>query len=277
MARLSEKVILEPIYQPNVDRPMQIAVFGSGTGTNLKALLKAQKDLSQREHTPLFEVKVLFTDKLCGFQEISKRESIPLIHHSFKEFSKKYESNELNPYALRIAYDEENVKLLEDVRSQHQFTIDLILLAGYMRFVYPPILKRFPNKIINVHPADLTVKDTNGLRKFAGADGVLKALLHGERHTRSCVIVIDETMDTGPVLVSGPLVPYTGRHPVTAETAALHQETQKKESDWPVCIKAVELISKGKLALDKQKTVYCDKIKTGPCGVDLQSFNLETQ
>lgn len=212
---------------------MHVVVFGSGSGTTLEALLRAEQDL--------FEIKALFTDRLCRFQEIGASNDIPVIYHSFSQFFKKQGVTDPQDLTTRIHYDAENVRLILNQVER----VDLILLAGYMRLVYPPLLQHFKNKIINVHPADLTQLTADGKRRYVGANAVYDALCAGENRTRSSIILVDEGVDSGPLLLSGPWVSYDEGYPVTLERARLHQEKQKIHSDWPACIAAVTAIAKG--------------------------------
>ena len=147
-----------------------------------------------------------------------------------------------------------------DCSAKYRFSIDLIVLAGYMRIVYPPLLHRFKNQIINIHPGDLTSEDKSKRRMYAGHDAVYQALSQGEKRTRSSVILADEGLDTGPIIVSGPWVDYEGGYPATRETAKLHQDKQKSQSDWPAAIAAVKLISQGRMGIDRDLNVYVDGI-----------------
>ena len=253
---LSEGRQIKQIYQPSQERPMHVVVFGSGSGTNLEALLRAQRELQTPDGRPLFEVKALFTDRQCRFHEIAERERLPLIHHSFVRFFKNHDSDDYQDTEIRTAFDAQNVELLEKCAKENNFNVDLIFLAGYMRLLYPPLLRHYAHKILNVHPADLTLKDENGKRKYVGANAVFDALMNGETRTRSSVILIDENVDNGPILVSGPWLPYTEGHPVTFKRAAYHQDKQKTFSDWRACIKAVELIAEGRVAIDENQNVY---------------------
>jgi folate-dependent phosphoribosylglycinamide formyltransferase PurN len=237
---------------------MHVVVFGSGSGTNLEALLRAQRELRTSLGNPLFEVKALCTDRLCRFHEIAERERLPLIHNPFVKFCKEQGIEDAKNLRLRAAYDQRNVQLLEACAQENHFFVDLIFLAGYMRLLHTPILARYFNKILNVHPADLTLMDEGGRRKYVGANAVFDALMNGETRTRSSVILIDENVDTGPILVSGPWLPYTEGQPVTFKRAEYHQDKQKTFSDWRACIKAVELIAEGRFAIDENKQVYFD-------------------
>lgn len=70
---------------------------------------------------------------------------------------------------------------------------DLVVLAGYMRVVTPAFLKRFPQKVINLHPALLP--------SFPGATPIEDAMAYGVRVTGVTVHFVDEGVDTGPVIL----------------------------------------------------------------------------
>lgn len=240
--------MVEPLYRLRSERPMHVAVFGSGSGTILRAMLAAQKKNSA------FSIRLLYTDRECRFQEIAKEENLPLIYHPWK--------------GPREVYDQRG---LEFVRA-HPCPIDLLLLAGYMRLMSSAWLNAFPYRILNIHPADLTALDRQGQRRYIGVDAVRLALQSGETQTRSSAILIDETVDGGPVLVSGPWLSYTGPRPVTEELAAQHQSEQKAKSDWPACLRALELIGEGRISF-KQETqeLFLDGEKLPPGGEEVPS------
>ena len=79
--------------------------------------------------------------------------------------------------------------------------VDLVVLAGYMRLLSPALLDRFPGRVLNVHPSLLPA--------FPGLRAVDRALAAGVRETGATVHVVDEGVDTGPVLVQEtvPVVP----------------------------------------------------------------------
>ncbi len=267
-----EEAGIKPIYKPSKDKPLNLVVFGSGSGTNLEAFLRASRELVNEEGKPLFRVRAIFTDRLCRLHEIAEIERIPLIYHSFLTFFKDSKVLDRHDFKMRVDYDQVNVRLIDNLALEHQFSVDLIFLAGYMRLTFPPLLNRFKNKILNVHPADLTVIDKTGSRLHIGDNAVFDALVSGEKRTRSSVILVDEKVDHGPILVSGPWVDYEEGYPVTFKRAAFHQEKQKLNSDWPASIKAVELIATGRLALDNNNVVYIDKKAQGLGGYVLGSM-----
>src|SRR5262245_58659776 len=74
---------------------------------------------------------------------------------------------------------------------------DLIVLAGYMQLLSGPFVGRFPNRIVNVHPALLP--------SFPGLDAIGQALEHGVRITGVTVHFVDDGVDSGPILLQRPV------------------------------------------------------------------------
>jgi phosphoribosylglycinamide formyltransferase-1 len=70
--------------------------------------------------------------------------------------------------------------------------VELVVLAGYMHLLTPPFLQRFPERIVNVHPSLLPA--------FRGARAIDEALAAGVETTGVTVHLVDEGLDTGPVL-----------------------------------------------------------------------------
>ena len=216
---------------------MHVAVFGSGSGTILRAMLAAQK---QDSSSP-FAIRLLYTDRECRVQSIAEEEPLPLIY------------NPWNREIPRREYDSRGLERLLAFSQENKCPIDFLLLAGYMRLMSSVWLSAFPFRILNIHPADLTQLDSQGKRRLVGANAVFKALEEGQPRTRTSAILVDETVDGGPVLVSGPWVPYAGDYPITPEKAASHQEMQKAKSDWPSCLAALRLIAEGRAGRDQSQ------------------------
>jgi phosphoribosylglycinamide formyltransferase 1 len=70
--------------------------------------------------------------------------------------------------------------------------VELVVLAGYMQLVDPGFLARFPQRVINVHPALLPA--------FPGIGAVEQALAHGVKVFGVTVHFVDEGVDTGPII-----------------------------------------------------------------------------
>ena len=89
-------------------------------------------------------------------------------------------------FPTRAAWD---AALLDAVR---EFTPDWVVSAGFMRILGPGFVAAFPGTIINTHPALLPA--------FPGAHGVRDALRYGVKVTGCTVHVVDEGVDTGPII-----------------------------------------------------------------------------
>jgi phosphoribosylglycinamide formyltransferase-1 len=86
----------------------------------------------------------------------------------------------------REAFDREVVAVLRE------FQVYLVCLAGFMRLLSPYFVGAFPNRILNIHPALLP--------SFPGEDAQRQALEHGVKFTGCTVHVVNEGMDTGPIV-----------------------------------------------------------------------------
>ena len=106
-----------------------------------------------------------------------------------------------------------NQSLAAEVESLHP---ELVVLAGFMRVLGPPLLERFPGRIINVHPALLP--------SFPGHSGAQDAIDAGVRISGCTVHVVDSGVDTGPIIAQAavPVLPDD-------DAAALHARIQAQE------------------------------------------------
>ena len=75
-----------------------------------------------------------------------------------------------------------------------------MVLAGFMRILSPTAIERFPNAIVNVHPALLPA--------FPGAHAVPQAIDHGVKLTGVTVHFVDEEVDHGPIIAQEPVAVY---------------------------------------------------------------------
>jgi phosphoribosylglycinamide formyltransferase-1 len=98
---------------------------------------------------------------------------------------------ELDSYPSREARDVVMADWLE------QRGIELVVCAGYMQLLSPAFLERFPERIVNVHPSLLP--------DFPGARAIDEALAAGVETTGVTVHLVDEGLDTGPVIVQEPV------------------------------------------------------------------------
>jgi phosphoribosylglycinamide formyltransferase 1 len=78
-----------------------------------------------------------------------------------------------------------------DLLRQHG--VDWVCLAGYMRLLSGKFVSQFPGRILNIHPSLLPA--------FPGLDAQYQALIHGVKITGCTVHLVDETLDSGPILL----------------------------------------------------------------------------
>ena len=87
----------------------------------------------------------------------------------------------------REAYDRQVVAVL------HEYKVDLVCLAGYMRLLSPFFVAAFPNRILNIHPSLLP--------SFPGLESQRQALEYGVKFAGCTVHFVDENLDAGPIVL----------------------------------------------------------------------------
>jgi len=251
---------LTPIFSPSEKgRPMRVAGFMSGSGTNILKLLEHQRALKAEEGVAAFEVLFLFSDRSdgsCAGEHIAREAGIPYFSYDIRSFHrlKGLPRSVLTAEGLqaRKAFDRVARKL---VRA---FEIDVIALGGYMSYITL-------GRCVNVHPADLSMLDPEGKRKYVGDRAVLDALAAGEAELRSSTLWTDQGVDTGPLLMVSEPLPVTLPVPLEElqkdpealdRVAREHQERLKELGDWKIFPRTLEMIARGRFALDEKGRVY---------------------
>ena len=120
----------------------------------------------------------------------------------------------------RETFDREVVAVLRE------FQVDLVCLAGFMRILSPYFIREFPRRILNIHPALLP--------SFPGEDAQRQALEHGVKFTGCTVHLVDEGMDTGPIVCQA-VVPVRDDDTVETLSARILQEEHRIYSE-AICL-----------------------------------------
>jgi phosphoribosylglycinamide formyltransferase-1 len=115
--------------------------------------------------------------------------------------------------------------------------VDLVVLAGYMQLLSARFVRRFANRIVNVHPALLP--------SFPGLDAVGQALAHGVRVTGVTVHFVDEGVDSGPIILQRPV-----EVPRDRDRAAL--EATIHATEHALLPEAIELLAAGRVRIDER-------------------------
>ena len=120
----------------------------------------------------------------------------------------------------REAYDQEIVGALKKAH------VDLVCLAGFMRILSPVFIRAFPGRILNIHPALLPA--------FPGLDAQKQALDYGVKFTGCTVHIVDEGMDTGPIVLQA-VVPVLDDDTVETLSARILKEEHRIYSE-AICL-----------------------------------------
>ena len=118
---------------PNNYKNLNICIFASGTGTTFNAILKAKKRGKIKSKIPL----LITNNSKCKAAEIAKRNNVNVIHISRKVYPDHSDQTYSNLFLSAL--------------KKHN--IDLIILAGYMKLIEVPVVRRYKNRIVNIHPA----------------------------------------------------------------------------------------------------------------------------
>lgn len=151
----------------------RIAVFASGFGSNLQALIDYNN-----KHGLNGDMVLVFSNNKDAFAlERAKKNNIKTV---FMDPAR---------YSSREQYDSEIIEMLEEEK------IDLVVLAGYMLLLSQEFAHRFKNKILNIHPALLP--------SFKGTHGIKDAYRYGVKVTGVTVHFVDVGLDSGPIILQG--------------------------------------------------------------------------
>ncbi|MCD6298729.1 MAG: formyl transferase [Deltaproteobacteria bacterium] len=251
-----------PIFDPKkTARPMRVAAFMSGSGTNIKKLIEKEKALKAGEGAPPFEVIFVFSDRsdgACAGEKIALDNGLPYFSYDTRAFHRlrSVKRTVLTPegMAARKEYDQMATRLVK------AFEIDVIALGGYMSYITL-------NRCLNVHPADLSIRLPDGRRKYVGDYAVRDAIAAGEKTLRASTLWTDKGVDTGPLLMISEALSIELPQPLETlrkdnkrflQVVDEHQKRLKKVGDWKIFPLTIEMIARGRFGLDEDKRVYVD-------------------
>jgi len=134
----------------------------------------------------------------------------------------------------RDAFDHEVVAVLRE------FEVEIVCLAGFMRVLGPSFVRAFPGRILNIHPALLPA--------FPGLDAQKQAIEYGVKFTGCTVHIVDEGVDTGPILCQA-VVPVLDDDTVETLSARILKEEHRIYSE------AIRLIAENRIRLEGRRVV----------------------
>jgi phosphoribosylglycinamide formyltransferase-1 len=201
---------------------ISLAVLASGRGSNFDALCQAV-ERGQLDA----DIKLLLSDRRDA-PALGKaaRRGIESIYLSLADFTSR---------------DDYEAYLLQKLREHG---VEIIALAGYMRLVGKVLLQEYKGKIINIHPALLP--------SFPGLNAQSQALNYGVRFSGCTVHIVDEGMDTGPILMQAVVPVYQDDDEDSLAARILVEEHQ-------IYWRSLQLLAEGRVFLDGRRVVIADK------------------
>jgi phosphoribosylglycinamide formyltransferase-1 len=191
---------------------LRLAVLASGTGTNLQAILDS---VHGREGIEL--VAVAGDEPAAPALERARSAGVEI--GVFEQAA----------FADRAAHDAAMAAWLAER------DVELVVLAGYMRLLSEAFLSRFPDRVINVHPALLPA--------FRGLDAIQQALDYGVKVFGVTVHFVDSGVDSGPVILQRAI-----ELPDAAHAEAVHDLLRPLEHE--LLPEAIRLIARGAVSFD---------------------------
>ncbi|MBP5291582.1 MAG: phosphoribosylglycinamide formyltransferase [Lachnospiraceae bacterium] len=196
---------------------MRIGVLVSGGGTNLHAIIYS---ISEGRLTNTEIAVVISNNEGAYALERARKAGIKAQVVS----PKNYPTRDMFNYVL--------------VRTLDGYDLDLIVLAGFLVKIPPALIKRYPGRIINIHPS--LIPSFCGVGYY-GLRVHEAALARGVKITGATVHIVDEDMDTGPILLQKAVEVKKG------DTPELLQRRVMEEAEWKLLPQAIQLFADGKV------------------------------
>ena len=195
---------------------LRVVVCVSGGGTNLQAIIDgiAQGAIFNTEI-----VRVVCNNPGAGALERAGKAGIESVCVSPKD----YENREQFEEAL--------------IRSVEEAKPDLIVLAGFMVKVPTALIRKYENRIINIHPSLIPAFCGTG---YYGLRVHEAALARGVKVTGATVHFVDEGTDTGPILLQKAVDVLPG------DTPEVLQRRVMEQAEWVILPQAIDMIANGK-------------------------------
>lgn len=201
----------------------QCAVFASGGGSNFQALIDRQKagDLH-------VEFAVLVTNNSsCKACDRARAHGIPVVHLPPSKFADERQ------------YAAELMAVLD------KYKVEIVALAGYMKMIPVSVVRKFHNRILNIHPGLLPAFGGKGMY----GERVHQAVLdYGAKVTGVTVHFVDEEYDHGPIVLQETVIVEDGDD---AHRLAERVLAKEHASYW----RALEAVAQGRVRVDGRKVM----------------------
>lgn len=207
---------------------LRVLSMVSGGGTNLQAIIDSVKN-GTITNTEL--VGVISNNKNAYALTRTEENGIDAKCISPKD----YESREVF-----------NQELLKAVDA---YEPDLIVLAGYLVVIPPEMIKKYKNRIINIHPSLIPSFCGTG---YYGLKVHEAALVRGVKVVGATVHFVDEGTDTGPIILQKAVEVQNG------DTPEVLQRRVMEQAEWKILPRAIDLIANGKVEVEGHRTIVTE-------------------
>ena len=196
---------------------LKMAVLVSGGGTNLQAIIDKIADGGITNA----EISVVISNNKNAYAlERAKKHGIEALCISPKQYESRQQFNKA---------------LLAAIQS---YQVDLVVLAGCLVVIPEIMVKAYPNKIINIHPALIPSFCGTGYYGLKVHEAVLE---RGVKVTGATVHFVDEGTDTGPIILQKAVEVQAG------DTPEVLQRRVMEQAEWEIMPKAIDLIANDKI------------------------------
>lgn len=183
--------------------PLRVAVLTSARAPGLERLLER----SAGRAAPYRIVAVVASDPESSALPAAESAGVATEVRSPEAFCRR-RGADVGDRGAREAFDRRLVDRL------HASGAEAVLMCGYLWIATGELLAAFPERVFNIHDADLTLRDGNGVPLYRGLRSTRDAVFAGEPETRSTVHLATERVDVGPPLLLSRSFPV---HPMVAD------------------------------------------------------------
>jgi phosphoribosylglycinamide formyltransferase 1 len=207
-----------PMPQDRSDNPLKLGVLISGSGTNLQAIIDA---IGRREINA--EIRIVISNRAGAYGlERARRAGIRTVILDHRRFPSRED------------YDRQLVAELSAAE------VELVTLAGFMRLLSNVMIRAFPDRIMNIHPALLP--------SFPGLHVQKAAVDYGVRFSGCTVFFVSEGVDDGPIIIQAVVPVYPDDSEDTLAARILEQEHR-------IYPRAIALYQQGRLEVSGRRVL----------------------
>lgn len=225
--------------------PLRAGVLTSSRAPGLERLLER----STKPGAPYRVAAVVASDPASEALDAVREAGVPAAVHDPEAFCERIGTSTGDRQARR-AHDRAVARTLRRAGAE------AVVMCGYLWIATPALLSAFPDRVLNIHDADLTIRDEEGIPVYRGLRSTREAVRAGEPETRTTVHLATERVDVGPPVLLSRAFPV---HPMTEDARrweaedllsayAYAQREWMMHACWGAMLdRALELLARGRI------------------------------